>query len=348
MALRRSLTETLVTGRSIERPTQTPASTRRTNDTMSFRIKGTLAALSTLYFLAAPSFAQVDCQQGCTPGYWKTHPESWDGIGDDFTQTIFSFLSFNGVMGVTPQQSGFPDSLTLIEASALQGGDRNALSRHAAAGLPSADALACYSYTVAEVIGIYRDGIGVDPGVLSIEQAKNLLDTANNLGTCPLPSRVSTFCFGEEGACPCGNTSLVGGCANSTGNGGVLDAVSGSASVVADDLVLAASNLPVGNFAIFIAAEGHKATPFLDGNLCVGGLTYKTVRHSAPTVVPPSGVLTLGPGIVATSNSNTIGLPAIVGIDAGESWFFQTYYRDPSGPCGTQANLTNAVAVTFY
>lgn len=315
---------------------------------MTPRIKRTLAALATIGFLSAPSIAQVDCQQGCTPGYWKTHPESWDGIGDDYTQTIFTFLSFNGIMGVTQQQSGFPDSMTLIQAAALQGGDRSALTRHAAAGLPSADALACYSYTVAEVIAIYRDGIGVAPGALSVEQAKDLLDGANNLGTCPLPSRVSTFCFGEAGACPCGNTSTSGGCANSTGNGSTLDAVSGSASVVADDLVLAATNLPVGSFAIFIAAEGHKAAPFLDGNLCVGGLTYKTVRHSIPTVAPASGTLTLGPGIVATSNSNTIGLPAIVGIDAGESWFFQTYYRDASGPCGTQANLTNAVAVSFY
>lgn len=315
---------------------------------MSTRIQAALATLATICSFALPSSAQVDCQQGCTPGYWKTHPESWDGIGDDFTQTIFTFLSFNGVMGVTPQQSGFPDSMTLIEAAGLQGGDRSALSRHAAAGLPSADALACYSYTVAEVIAIYRDGIGADPGALSIEQAKNLLDTANNLGTCPLPSRVSKFCFGEVGACPCGNSSTSGGCANSTGNGGLLDVVSGSASVIADDLVFSASNLPVGNFAIFIAAEGHKAAPFLDGNLCVGGLTYKTVRYNVPTIVPPSGTLTLGPGVVALSNSNTIGLPAIVGIDAGESWFFQTYYRDTTGPCGTQANLTNAVAVTFY
>ena len=36
-------------------------------------------------------------------GYWKTHPQSWDGVGsDDFTSTIFAAMPFNATLGVTP------------------------------------------------------------------------------------------------------------------------------------------------------------------------------------------------------------------------------------------------------
>lgn len=292
--------------------------------------------------------AQVDCQQGCTPGYWKTHPESWDGIAPDFTNTIFAGMSFNATLGVTPADSGLADTVTLIDAAWLTGGGLNALARHTAAGLASADALACYSYSVSEVVALYRDAVGVDAGPEDVESAKNLFDTANNLGTCPLPEQVTRFCFAEEASCPCGNVAPASGCVNSTGVGAQLEVVAGTTSVVADDLVLLAHDLPVGEFAIFIAAQGHQSMPFADGRLCVGGPGYKTVRYTAPTLVPATGALRLGPGLVALSNSNHVGLPAIVGIDAGESWFFQTYYRDAAGPCGTGANLSNAVALTFH
>ncbi len=33
--------------------------------------------------------------------------------------------------------------------------------------------------------------------------------------------------------------------------------------------------------------------------------------------------------------------------DAGETWYFQGWYRDPMGPCGTAFNLSNGLAVTF-
>ena len=41
------------------------------------------------------------------------------------------------------------------------------------------------------------------------------------------------------------------------------------------------------------------------------------------------------------------GLAGQGGWIAGETRFFQTWYRDPAGPCGSGFNLTNAVSVTF-
>lgn len=306
-----------------------------------------LSLLAAISLLAPQGLAQVDCEQGCTPGYWKAHQESWDGVGNDFTDSIIHSLTFNALFSVTTAQSGLADTVTLLEAANLGNGDLNALNRHAAAAMPSADSLACYPYSVSEVIALYRDGVDADPGPEDVISARILLDAANNLG-CPYPDRYWRYCFGEAGSCPCTNASIDGGCVNSTGAGGTLDVIAGGASTVADDLVISAGSLPPNQFAIFIAAQGHQSLPFLDGNLCIGGPGLKIVRHSPPTLTSEGGSVTLGPGIVAESQSGSLGLPAIVGINAGENWFFQAYYRDPAGPCGNGANTSNALAVMFY
>ncbi|MCP3920133.1 MAG: hypothetical protein GY711_31795 [bacterium] len=35
------------------------------------------------------------------------------------------------------------------------------------------------------------------------------------------------------------------------------------------------------------------------------------------------------------------------GIQPGETWNFQVWYRDSGGPCGSSFNFTNAVRVAF-
>jgi hypothetical protein len=51
-----------------------------------------------------------------------------------------------------------------------------------------------------------------------------------------------------------------------------------------------------------------------------------------------------GPGIVAYSQTH---FPASSHIQAGETWNFQCFYRDPTGPCGATVNTTNGFSVTF-
>jgi len=139
------------------------------------------------------------------------------------------------------------------------------------------------------------------------------------------------YCHGE-GSCPCGNTSMAGGCANSLNLGGVLTTM-GSNSVGADDLTLLASNLPSG-FGIFIASENAQTLPFGNGLLCLGpGI----IRLSAPLPVNAAGELGFF-GVHAAS---------LGAIDAGELWNFQGWYRDAGGPCLSSFNFTNAYALVF-
>jgi hypothetical protein len=75
--------------------------------------------------------------EGCTPGFWKTHPELWDEPTDPvaaaagFTTSTF----FNAFFGLTPAQSGFANSLTMLDAVSLGGGDGAKLARHGVSAL---------------------------------------------------------------------------------------------------------------------------------------------------------------------------------------------------------------------
>ncbi len=142
---------------------------------------------------ASVSFQNFPPSQGCSPGFWKEHPELWDGVGtDDVTSTIKTYLLFNTVFGVTPAQSGLADTVTLLDATALKGGNLIALDRQAAAALPSADSGIAYPYTVAGIISLYRDAVGADPGPATIDSALQLISDANNL-KCPFGSSTSSI-----------------------------------------------------------------------------------------------------------------------------------------------------------
>jgi len=83
--------------------------------------------------------------------------------------------------------------------------------------------------------------------------------------------------------------------------------------------------------------------PFGDGKRCVGAGGIGIFRYLPPAFSGPTGTITLGPGIALRSQS----FAASGRIDAGETWYFQGWFRDPVGPCATAFNLTNGLAVTF-
>jgi len=161
-----------------------------------------------------------------------------------------------------------------------------------------------------------------------------------------MPSFATAYCFGV--ACPCGNDDPAYGCASSSlgldgiPQGGLL-AACGSASVASDDLVLTASQLPPDQPGIFFMGGSAIELPFGDGKRCVGAGGIGIFRYLPPAFSGPTGMITLGPGIVLRSQ----GFAAAGRIDAGETWHFQGWFRDPTGPCGTAFNLTNGLAVTF-
>ncbi len=128
--------------------------------------------------------AQAD--EGCTPGFWKTHPASWNGYGDnDYTDTFRTCDQFNATFGVTSKKSCLSNGVSLLEALGLNGGGSAALARHAAAALLNADTDINFPYTIDEVIALYRDGVGADAGPETVGSAKEKLAAANELG-CPL------------------------------------------------------------------------------------------------------------------------------------------------------------------
>jgi len=127
--------------------------------------------------------------EGYTPGYWKKWTKFWDGVGtDDVTTTIQTTDYFNATFGFAPgageARTGLADTKTLLEALSVSGGDLMALNRHAAAALVNADSGIAYPYTLAQVISIYRDAVGIspDPGQWEIATAKRAFETANQVG----------------------------------------------------------------------------------------------------------------------------------------------------------------------
>lgn len=149
---------------------------------------------------------------------------------------------------------------------------------------------------------------------------------------------VSPYCFCANVA-PCGNLDPLAGCRNSTGNG-ARATWQGTTSVSQDDLVLRAVSVPTNVFGLVFMGSQQTAPTFLfDGLLCTGGTTFRFPLKSSGN----AGQIVEGPGIVA--HSATFGLAGT--IQAGDTWNFQTWFRDPIGPCLLTANLSNALAVTF-
>ena len=157
----------------------------------------------------------------------------------------------------------------------------------------------------------------------------------SSVATISITGPVSSYCFGATAACPCGNAGGAGeGCRNSTGAGALLSA-SGSVSLSANDLALAATSLPLSQSGILYMGPNQIQAPFGDGLRCVGGGALGIVRFPV-TNSGPTGTIPLGPGFLT-------GTP----ISSGSTWNFQAWYRDPQGPCGNAFNLSNALSVTF-
>ena len=151
------------------------------------------------------------------------------------------------------------------------------------------------------------------------------------------------FCFCPAASAPCGNADANAGCANSTGFGADMTG-SGSSSAFMDDLVLTSSGIPTNQFGLtFMGAGAFTGLPLGDGLRCVDsggvGLFRYPVQFSGA-----SGSFSLGPGIVSDACAS---FPAQGCIIIGSTWNFQTWYRDPAGPCGNFSNISNAVGVLF-
>jgi len=163
--------------------------------------------------------------------------------------------------------------------------------------------------------------------------ANNIPDECETNGGTP-------YCFGYTG-CPCANNSVAGseqGCLNSTGLGGMLTG-SGLSSLSSDGLVLTVSNLPIPGsgtgFALFFQGDAATNLPFNDGRRCVAGAQVRlgTKSHIGGTTSFPQ----LG--------DNSVSVEGFVGAPGAR--YYQVWYRNVIGPCGSGSNVSNGLAVIW-
>lgn len=146
----------------------------------------------------------------------------------------------------------------------------------------------------------------------------------------------TSMCFGDGSTrpCPCGNESGAGlgeGCRNSTGVGAVLSGL-GSNVVANDDLVLQVAQGPANKTALFLQGGSTVSLPFWDGIRCAGN---PVIRLQAITL-NASG-----------AGSSTASIVARGGVTPGVSRVYQTWFRDPQGPCGTLCNVSAGLQVAW-
>lgn len=125
------------------------------------------------------------------------------------------------------------------------------------------------------------------------------------------------------------------GAPNSVG-GGASIGFNGGFSVGDNDLVLRAQGVPPGQPALFYYGVESVQEPFGDGFRCVGGHTVR--------LLPPGNA----DGAGAVSRALHLEGPPSTGgeIEAGTSWSFQLWYRDPAAG-GAGFNLSDALRATF-
>ncbi len=157
---------------------------------------------------------------------------------------------------------------------------------------------------------------------------------------CQTPMNYAQFCFCPNALAPCGNGDATAGCANSTGVGALITPT-GSTSVGLDDLVLTTTQLPTfKQLLLMVSANIVAPLPFYDGRRCL----VSPISRIGPKNSGPLGNVSFGPGLSAYSIAN---FPAVNWILPGTTFGFQTWYRDPTGPCGSGANVSSAVAASF-
>lgn len=185
------------------------------------------------------------------------------------------------------------------------------------------------------------DACQIAAGTLLDANTNGVPDDCELVGGAP-------YCFGDGVApfppCPCGNQVAAGagtGCRNSSGVGARLQGI-GLQQVSNDQLVLSVSGMPQsGQLAcLFIQGDaqinGGFGAPFFDGLLCAGGAVLRIgvkVTSNGSNTYPQAGDLPV---------HLKGAIPAV-----GAVRYYQAWYRDVIGPCGTRTNISNGIRVIW-
>lgn len=152
------------------------------------------------------------------------------------------------------------------------------------------------------------------------------------------------ICFGDPSLRILGDatcdppTSYCTPSVNSTGKPALIGS-RGTTSIAAADFALEVQQAVPGQNGIFFYGGGQAALPFGEGTLCVSAGGKGIFRLLPVQSVDPNGYAQL---LLDYANPP---VPAAL-ITAGSTWYFQFWYRDPSGgPAGF--NLSDGLAAQF-
>ncbi len=130
--------------------------------------------------------------------------------------------------------------------------------------------------------------------------------------------------------------------ANSIGLAGVMHAA-GSDEVLANNLTVTASRLPMNQFGFFLTSTAPGFVPNTNftsnGNLCLGGAIGRYVGAGQVLSTGATGSFSLAIDLAAMPQ----GL-GTVPVLAGETWYFQAWHRDS---VGLGSNFTDGLQIDF-
>jgi len=160
------------------------------------------------------------------------------------------------------------------------------------------------------------------PSAVSLELFKPGIPSAVTLSACAPgpPCQAEPFCTTAP---------------NSAGPGARLEG-GGTTSAAANDFTLEVSLAPANRPGLFYFGPTPIQAPFGDGFRCVGGATNRLYPIRFTT-----GAGELSRPVDLTSP------PASDRIRPGQTWYFQFWFRDGTGPGGSGFNLTDGLAASF-
>ncbi len=341
-------------------------------------MKSTLAS-SLIASLALSALAQADALQTFSPVVAASvHDEPVDGIGDSFNTGIPGLIrtqstradraiheyDATGLAGQTisagfftgriDANNSFDNGVRTFDFLVYDANGVADLSDYQVSATvvgsgsyhPPMDASFDYFVDATAAIQALLDGgathIGLRVEGSSSPNFPNVLDVASAYMGIKVGglSAYSPYCFGDGSgaACPCGNSGAAdAGCANGSSAQGASLGASGSFRTTLADNVLSASGLVPGQPGLYYqgdnAINGGAGVPFGDGLRCAGG----NVVRLEVAMADASGM-----------SNTTQDLGSIGGVVAGDTKYYQLWYRDPSGtPCGSGFNVTNGISAMW-
>ena len=138
---------------------------------------------------------------------------------------------------------------------------------------------------------------------------------------------------------PQGTTYCTPATPNSTGQPATLSAF-GTPSARDDFVTFTATNVPAQTIGMLLVGDAQGFSPFAGGSqgtLCLGG-------HMARFTANITGNSELG-DLVFDPILSAMPLTPMTGVQPGETWHFQVWYRDRNP--GPTSNFTDAVSISF-